>query len=51
LRAVQRWSVQNGAKDLHVNVTTGIDAARTDQFLRRIGFRQTGGNYVKEGLG
>lgn len=51
LRALRRWAAQNGAHDLHVNVTTGIDAARTDRFLRHMGFRQTGGNYVLEGVG
>jgi hypothetical protein len=29
----------------------GVDMARSDRFLRRMGFRQTGGNYVMEGLG
>lgn len=51
LRALRNWSAQNQAHDLHVNVTTGIDTARTDRFLRRMGFKQTGGNYVLEGLG
>lgn len=27
----------------------GVDAARSDRFLRRMGFKQTGGNYVLEG--
>ncbi|CAA7614682.1 GNAT family N-acetyltransferase [Magnetospirillum sp. UT-4] len=51
LRALRRWAATNHAHDLHVNVTTGIDAARTDRFLRKMGFRQTGGNYVLEGVG
>lgn len=51
LRALRAWARQNQAHDLHVNVTTGIDAARTDRFLRHMGFRQTGGNYVLEGVG
>lgn len=51
LRALRRWAATNGAHDLHVNVTTGIEAARTDRFLRHMGFRQTGGNYVLEGVG
>lgn len=46
LRAMRRWAATNGAHDLHLNVTTGIETARTDRFLRKIGFRQTGGNYV-----
>ena len=51
LRALRAWARQNHAHDLHVNVTTAIDAARTDKFLRKMGFRQTGGNYVLGGLG
>ena len=51
LRAVRQWSQQAGAADLHLNVTTAIAPARTDKVLRRMGFRQTGGNYVLEGVG
>lgn len=51
LRAIRRWSEQNQAQDIHVNVTTGIDTARTDRFLRRMGFKQTGGDYVLAGVG
>ena len=50
LRALRQWAQQNQAQDIHVNVTTGIDTARTDRFLRRMGFKQTGGNYVLEGV-
>lgn len=50
LRALRQWSKRNGAQDLHVNVTTGIDTARTDKFLRIMGFKQTGGNYVFGGV-
>jgi GNAT superfamily N-acetyltransferase len=50
LRAIRRWSAQNKAVDLHINVTTGIEASRTDRFLRHMGFKQTGGNYVLEGV-
>ena len=50
LRGLRRWAVQHKARDLHVNVTTAIRADRTDRFLRRMGFRQTGGNYVLEGI-
>ena len=51
LKALRRWAHEAGAADLHVNNTTAIDAARTDKFLRKMGFRQTGGNYVLEGVG
>lgn len=50
LRGVRRWAAQAGADDLHVNVTTNIAPAKTDRFLRRMGFKQTGGNYVLEGI-
>jgi hypothetical protein len=50
LRAVRRWSAEAGANDIHLNVTTAIAPAKTDRFLRRMGFRQTGGNYVLEGI-
>lgn len=33
-----------------LNVTTGIELVKTDRFLRKMGFRQTGGNYVLEGV-
>lgn len=48
LRALRRWATEAGAADLHINNTTAIDAARTDRFLRKMGFRQTGGNSVLE---
>lgn len=51
LRALRAWARQNQAHDLHVNVTTAIQPARTDKFLRKMGFRQTGGNYVLGGSG
>ncbi|MBC7952270.1 MAG: HlyD family type I secretion periplasmic adaptor subunit [Rhodospirillaceae bacterium] len=50
LRALRRWAAQAGAEDLHINVTTGIHPDRIDRFLRRMGFKQTGGNYVLEGV-
>lgn len=31
-------------------VSTTIDAARTDHFLRKMGFAKTGGNYMLEGV-
>jgi GNAT superfamily N-acetyltransferase len=50
LRAIRRWSAAAGADDLHLHVTSAIAPAKTDRFLRRMGFRQTGGNYVLEGI-
>jgi len=42
---------QYHADDLHITSPRCINAARTDRFLRRMGFRQTGENYVLEGVG
>lgn len=46
IHAFRNWARAKGAVELHVNVTGGVLLARTDRFLRRIGFMQTGGNYV-----
>lgn len=46
LQAFRGWAKRRAAKEIHVNVTSGVHIARTDRFLRRMGFRQAGGNYV-----
>lgn len=51
LRALRRWAQAAGALELNISTTMGVDMARSDRFLRRLGFKQTGGNYVMEGLG
>ena len=51
LRAIRQFSAAAGAVDLHVNVTTAIGMTKTDRFLRRMGFKQTSGNYVLERIG
>ena len=45
LHACRRWAGERGAAHLHVNVASGVDIARTDRLLKRLGFRLTGGNY------
>ncbi len=45
LHACRRWAGERGAVRLHVNVASGVDIARTDRLLKRLGFRLTGGNY------
>lgn len=47
LHGFRRWALTNGAVRIYVGVTSGIDMARTDRLLRRLGFRVTGGNYVQ----
>jgi GNAT superfamily N-acetyltransferase len=48
LRALRRWAQAAGALELNISTTMGVDMARSDRFLRRLGFKQTGGNYVME---
>lgn len=42
----RRWTANRKAVELQVHVTNGIHIGRTDRVLRRLGFRQTGGNYA-----
>ena len=51
LRALRRWAQAAGALELNISTTMGVGMDRSDRFLRKLGFRQTGGNYVLEGLG
>ncbi|MES9857497.1 MAG: GNAT family N-acetyltransferase [Sedimenticola sp.] len=46
LHGFRRWANNRKAKRININVTTGINMARTDKLLRRLGFQFTGGNYV-----
>ena len=47
LRAALRQRAKvAGAVELNLGTTMGVDMARSDRFLRRMGFRQTGGSYV-----
>lgn len=48
LHAFRNWAENTGANEMQVHVTSGIKMAGTDTFMRRIGFQQTGGNYVME---
>ena len=50
LDAGRRRAANRGAVELQVHVTNGIHIGQTDRVLRRLGFRQTGGNYAM-GLG
>ncbi|MDE0408367.1 MAG: GNAT family N-acetyltransferase [Alphaproteobacteria bacterium] len=45
LHGFRRWAKGHGAVRMYVGVTSGIDIARTDRLLKRLGFRVTGGNY------
>lgn len=45
-RAAKQWSDHMGAKCMLFHVTSGVKAAQTDRFLRKLGCRPLGGNYV-----
>ena len=45
LHGFRRWARTNGAVRMYVGVSSGIDIARTDRFLKRLGFWPKGGNY------
>ena len=48
LHGFRRWAHRRRVARLYINVTSGISIARTDRFLRRLGFRPVGGNYMLE---
>ena len=46
LHGFKRWAAAAQAAEMSVHVTSGYRIVETDRLLRRLGFRQTGGNYV-----
>lgn len=46
LTAFRNWAKNRDAFELSVGVNSGVDMAKTDRLLRKLGFQQTGGNYA-----
>ena len=46
LMAFRKWAENRGVFELSAGVNSGAHIERTDRFLRRLGFVQTGGNYA-----
>ena len=44
--AGRRWALNRKAVEWQMYVTSGIHIGQTDRLFRRLGFRQTGGNYA-----
>jgi GNAT superfamily N-acetyltransferase len=44
--AFRDWANMRSADELCIAVASGVTIRRTDRFLRRLGFVQTGGNYM-----
>jgi len=45
LMAFRKWAENRGAVELNAGVNSGTDLDKMDRFLRKLGFKQTGGNY------
>jgi GNAT superfamily N-acetyltransferase len=45
LMAFRKWAENRGAFELSAGVNSGIAIDKMDSFLKRLGFRLTGGNY------
>jgi N-acetylglutamate synthase-like GNAT family acetyltransferase len=43
--AFRRWAIKNQAREVCLLVASGVTIGRTDRFIRKLGFVQTGGNY------
>ena len=46
LDAGRRWALNRRAVELQLRVTSGVHIGQTDRVLRKVGFRQTRGNYT-----
>lgn len=46
LMAFKKWAENRGAVEISAGVNSGANLDRMDRFLRKLGFRQTGGNYA-----
>ena len=46
LTAFRQWAQNRGVFELSVGINSGVDTARMDRFLTRLGFTATGGNYA-----
>ena len=46
LDAGRRWALNRRAVEIQLHVTSGVHIGQTDRVFRKLGFRQTGGNYT-----
>lgn len=46
--AFRLWGERSGAMEASIQIASGVNIGRTDRFLRRLGFSQTGGNYAAQ---
>lgn len=43
--AFKDWAQKKGAVEVCILVSSGVTIGRTDRFVRRLGYKQSGGNY------
>lgn len=48
LHAFKKWAKACNAQAIQIHVTNGVRMSQADRLMKKLGFRQTGGNYVVE---
>lgn len=46
LHAFKKWAKACGAEAIQIHVTNGVRMQQADRIMKKLGFRQTGGNYM-----
>nr|WP_272214561.1 hypothetical protein [Marinicella sp. W31]MDC2880184.1 hypothetical protein [Marinicella sp. W31] len=47
LKRAEAWSRAKGAREMLFHVTSGVETARTERIMRKMGYEAMGGNYVE----
>lgn len=47
INAYEEWAITQGARHIHLEQGTGINADKTDRFICGIGYEKTGSNFLK----
>ncbi len=47
IQEIERWAAANGAKSVHLGITTGVTVDRTSQLYERLGYTNGGVLYTK----
>lgn len=47
IEAFRRWASERGARELVLEISTGVDTRRTGELFERLGFEFAGGNFVQ----
>lgn len=46
MQAIHRWAKAQGAQEVTLHVTSGVDLPRVHKMAARMGYELAGGNYV-----